>query len=205
MSYLRLLYLVVAVSASHGAQADDAPAKGKFLVATELVRGSDFEESVILLLHHDESGAAGLIVNKPLDVAPVEALPDLGNIDSYDGTLFFGGPVELFTVRALMMSDSPPQESERVIGDVYLVPVDEHLLAGPTDTSRLRFYIGYAGWSPGQLERELERGSWHVTPARQQLVFDEDSGSTWRRLAPAPIIRASITAGKAAATVMNRL
>lgn len=199
MRFLPGLLFAFGCAAPVAAVADDVPAKGKFLVATEQVRGSDFQESVILLLHHDDSGTAGLIVNKPTDIQPGDALPDISELAGYSGTLYYGGPVEMYTIRALVRSGDPPNPSERVIGDVHMVPVDQQLIDGPTDASKLRFYVGYAGWAPGQLDYELTRGSWHVQDGAEHLIFEEDSASIWRRLAAPEVIRASILPGRAVA------
>lgn len=168
------------------------PAAGKFLVATGVIRGPTFAESVILLLHYDATGAAGLIVNRRTDVALDDALSDLDAADGYDGSLYYGGPVQPYTLRALQRSDRSPDDALHLVDDVYLVPLRDDLFDDAPDEEALRFYIGYAGWSPGQLDEELSRGSWSVVAATADLVFAPDPERTWRRLAPPELIRASL-------------
>jgi putative transcriptional regulator len=169
---------------SHGINAEEDLGKGKLLVATEVVQGRAFAESVILLLNYDATGAAGLVVNRPTEVPPAQALPELAGLDRYEGTLYWGGPVEPFTLRALLHSDAPPDNAAPIFDTVHLAPLDENLLDGASSNADLRFFVGYAGWAPGQLEQELEFGSWHIVAATEALVFADDPGGIWRRLSP---------------------
>ena len=172
--------------------AAEVPAQGKLLVATELVEGELFAETVILLLFYDETGAFGLVVNRPTDVRPDELLADEEGIANYDGTLFWGGPVQMDSLRALMRTDKPPAEAEKIIDSVYLVSLDDALQQGPADTEKLRLFIGYAGWAPGQLDYEMARGSWRVLPATDELVFAEAPQELWKQLAPLQEQRAAV-------------
>jgi len=174
------------------ALAEEELGKGRFLVATDVVKGGPFEESVILLLNYDASGAAGLVVNRPTEALPAQALPEFSGLDRYAGSLYWGGPVELFTLRALMRSDLPPDNALPILDKVYLVPLEENLLAGAASKDKLRFFVGYSGWAPGQLEQEVAIGSWHIVAASAALVFTDDPGGVWRRLSPPPVIRASL-------------
>ncbi len=188
---LRLLLISCVAAVPPGASAEE-PARGKFLVATENVGGPAFAKTVILLLHHDATGAVGLVVNRPTDAAPADALPDLAGIDRYDGKLYWGGPVEMYTVRALLRSDSPPEHAVEIIDGVHMVPLDEDVLDRSRDPTTLRFFVGYSGWAPGQLEQELRRDSWHVVAATEDLVFADEPDKIWRKLAPPAVYRASV-------------
>jgi len=139
--------------------ADSNPARGKLLVATEAVQGELFANTVVLLLYYDETGAFGLVVNRPTDVPLAEVLGEEEAIAAYRGTLFWGGPVHMDSLRALLVTDSPPADAEKIVESVYLVSYEDAFEAGAADTSRMRLFIGYAGWAPGQLERELAHGS----------------------------------------------
>ncbi len=167
-----------------GAGADPRPAKGMLLVATDVIREEVFAETVILLLHYDANGAMGLVVNRPTDVAPEEIVIDAEAFAAYGGTLYWGGPVRMGSLRALMLTDAPPEESDAIVESVHLVHIDAALSDASASPANLRFFIGYAGWAPGQLDRELARGSWHVMPAADDYVFAEDPRQLWQRLAP---------------------
>ena len=177
---------------SHGINAQEHLGKGKLLVATEVVQGQAFAESVILLLNYDATGAVGLIVNRPTEALPAQALPDLAGLDRYEGTLYWGGPVEPFTLRALLRSDAPLDNAVPIFDTVHLVPLDENLLGDASSNANLRFFVGYAGWAPGQLEQEMAFGSWHIVAATEALVFADDPGGIWRRLLPPPVHRVSV-------------
>lgn len=190
-----LICLLLACALLPGtAPADEAPAKGKLLVATELIRGDIFVHTVVLLLHYDETGAVGLVINRPTDVEPRELLADDDDIASYDGTLYWGGPVEMDSIRALLRSDTPPRSAERIAGTVYMLPFHDALTELSGGTAHLRFFIGIAGWAPGQLELELAAGSWTVVPATDDRIFAKDPSTLWHRLAPRQELRAA-TAG----------
>ncbi len=167
---------------SAGADADQVPATGKLLVATDEVRGPYFAQTVILLLHHDETGALGLVVNRPIDASAMESLPVREDLAAHRGTFYWGGPLSQSTVRALLRTDTPPEDAVQIFDAVHLVNMDEVSLATASKAPMLRFFVGYAGWSKGQLERELEIDSWYILPATEELVFAEDTGDIWRKL-----------------------
>jgi putative transcriptional regulator len=171
--------------------ADPGPAQGKLLVATELVQGELFADTVILLLHYDDTGAFGLVVNRPTEVKPEELLADEEGMAGYTGTLFWGGPVHMDSLRALLRTDEPPEDAEKIVESVYLVSFETALELGPADPALLRLFIGYAGWAPGQLDYELARGSWRVLPGSDDLVFADEPETLWKRLAPAEEQRAA--------------
>ena len=173
------------------AGADQQLAKGKLLVASEFVVGELFAKTVILLLHYDETGAMGLVVNRPTEVEPGELLADVEAISGYSGTLYWGGPVQMNSLRALLRADTPPEGAQEVVDSVYQLPLDDALKDVPMDLASLRFFIGYAGWSAGQLDHELGRGDWLVVPASDELVFAEDPGLLWERLTPVNEYRAA--------------
>jgi len=187
-----LLYMVLAIGfVPMTAAADETPASGKLLVATDLIRGDIFVHTVILLLHYDETGAVGLVINRPTDVEPRELLAEDDGIGAYDGTLYWGGPVEMDSVRALLRTDRPPRTAERIVGSVYMVPYADALTELAGGTAHLRFFLGISGWAPGQLELELAAGSWTVAPATDERIFAKDPGALWHRLAPHQELRAA--------------
>lgn len=189
--FLNLLALASCVMAPV-TNADDDLDMGKFLVATDEVRGPSFAQTVILLLHYDEQGAMGLVINRPGDASPAEAVPDLNGLVNYRGSLYYGGPVRLHTMRALLRTNSPPDGAVRIVDNVYLTDIDEALLQIASSDSVLRFYAGYAGWTAGQLEHELRRGSWHVIKATEDQIFSDDPERIWLNLQPAREYRASV-------------
>ncbi len=158
----------------------ELPAAGRFLVATEKIRGSIFHESVVYLVSYSESGALGLIVNKPIDVALHEVVE--GAVEG-SGTLYVGGPVETSKVMMLLRADEPPEHSSSVADDVFISADREVLLAqtAKLESGRLRVYAGYAGWQPKQLDGEIARGQWLVVSASSDAIFAEKPDGLWEK------------------------
>ncbi|MDX1499304.1 MAG: YqgE/AlgH family protein [Woeseiaceae bacterium] len=177
---------------STAAAQDRQPARGELLVATEQVQGDVFGRTVVLLLHYERSGAMGLVINRPTEIDLDELTDDDDTRYVQAGRLFWGGPVQMNTLRALLRTDAPPEGAEAVVGSIYQVEVDAALAGLPTGPGELRVFMGYAGWAPGQLDHELARGSWHVVPASDELVFAKEPQTLWKRLTPSLQYRAAI-------------
>lgn len=161
--------------------AADVPAVGRFLVATESIRGSIFHQSVVYLVNYGENGALGLIVNRPTDIRLHEVVQ--GAIEG-SGTLYVGGPVENSTVMMLLRADEAPEHAVRVAGDVFLSSNPDVLLSqtARVDSGSLRVYAGYAGWGAQQLDAEIARGQWLVAPAPSDAIFAGEPGGLWEKL-----------------------
>ncbi|MFQ5635499.1 MAG: YqgE/AlgH family protein [Gammaproteobacteria bacterium] len=185
----RLACLLVALTIVTGlAHAGPEPARGMLLVASPDMRGTWFARSVILLIQHDESGTAGLLINRQTDITPAELLPGVGGLNRLRHKLYIGGPVAGRGITMLVESEAPPDRAQHVFADVY-ASGNEQLLLEIADrgeaAQRIRLYAGYAGWVPGQLEAEIRRGSWTVMPAAATLVFSTAPGDLWEHLVPA--------------------
>jgi putative transcriptional regulator len=184
--------MVFACLLAAAAAADPPPAKDQMLVATELIQGDVFVKTVIVLMHHDSRGAMGFVVNRPTEVPVAEVISDDDALSGYEGNIYWGGPVQMQSLRAMLKTDDPPEGAERIVGSVYLVPVDDSLTDALDDPSNLRLYLGYAGWAPGQLDRELAMGSWIVVGASEERVFSREPTTLWKELAPREEHRAAI-------------
>ncbi len=160
-------------------------------MATEVVGGDLFSETVILLLEYGESGAMGLVVNRPTDVELAELLEDAEEIPGRPQAVYWGGPVEMDTLSALAHAGAPVEDADEIVASVYRIPFDKALEDAATDPASIRFYLGYAGWAPGQLDYELARDSWHVLPASDELIFADDPKRLWQRLKPTQEYRAA--------------
>jgi len=169
----------------------EAPApsslKGQLLIATPAMRDTRFDRAVILMIRHDDDGAMGIVINRPLGEKPLaEILAALGAKDtaaSGNMRLFLGGPVQPEISFVIHGTDYRRPETLGVYGRLAATPSREVLRdiaikAGPMN-SLVAF--GYAGWAPGQLEAELARNVWYTAPADPGLVFDEDREKVWER------------------------
>lgn len=161
-------------------------ARGKFLVAARDLIDPNFVESVVLLLAYDSKGAMGLIVNRETGVKLSDLLPELEfeTGDQPDPEVFAGGPVSTNSLLLLVRSAAPIDSAEHVFENIYTSASRELLeeLTTRPGLRRYRAYAGYAGWGPGQLEREVETGSWRILPASADTVFDSSPGGVWQKL-----------------------
>jgi putative transcriptional regulator len=159
-------------------------AVGKLLVAARTLPDPRFAETVVLLTEFNDQQAMGLIVNQRTEVTLARLLPSLAQPQAKATSVFFGGPVEAEGVLALLRSDRAQADTRHVVADVYLVrgrALVEATIAAGTGPDRLRVYVGYAGWGPGQLDREVAQRAWHVFDGDSRIVFDPDPGSVWSR------------------------
>ncbi len=164
---------------SGGALPDLAPAAGRFLVATPLMKSGYFRESVIFITNHGQAGTIGLIVNRPILLDIAHLVPD---VPRYFAALpaYEGGPVQR-GVLSLMVREGRNTRNGW-LRFVFGSPQSSGLLANLGHGSEPRLFSGYCGWAPGQLQAEIRRGAWHVLPADDELIFDAYPGLLWQRL-----------------------
>ncbi len=157
-------------------------AKGRFLVASRQLRDPNFLETVLFLIDYDQNRAMGLVINRATKVKLATLLPEIKGLEERTDTVYIGGPVARNQMRLLIRSGSQPDESHRVFEDIY-VSTSRTLLEWMIDHGnqgeRFRAYAGYAGWSPGQLDREVSRGDWHVFRADADTVFSKEPSEIW--------------------------
>ena len=166
---------------------EEAPARGKFLIASRELVEPTFARRVVLLLDHDATrGGIGLIVNRPSRIPLARVVPGLEQFATREDYIRSGGPVERNRLFILLRSDVRPPGAEQVLSDTYgsstLGPLRDLIASGRAESAEFVVYAGYAGWAPGQLEAEIERGDWHVAPGRSEHVFDTDAAEVWPRL-----------------------
>ena len=154
----------------------------------------NFARTVILLCDYTEHGAFGLVVNRQMDEPawtivktepPVRVDPNL--------RLFIGGPVDLQQTWVLMSDSSGPDEEQRQVAPGVVLSVSHELtlqLLQAPPSARSRVLIGYSGWGPGQLDREIASSAWLVTEVDSNLIFGVEPELMWetaiRRLGTDP-------------------
>jgi putative transcriptional regulator len=160
-------------------------AKGRFLVASRSLSDANFAQTVILLVDYHSRGAMGLIINQPTAVRLAKVLPDMAGLQQRPDTVFLGGPVERNRMMLLIHSSRTLTDAQQVLADIYVSSsrtLFERLVDKAEVGERFRVYAGYAGWAPGQLEREVSRGDWHVLPADAETLFDKAPADIWPEL-----------------------
>lgn len=170
-----------------GQEAGAASLKGRLLVADPELQDPNFAGTVVYLLEHDRRGAMGLVINRQLAEGPIGTL--LEGLEQDQPVphperpirVFAGGPVGRDQVFLLHTDDATGPDTTRVAGGIAVTPSTELLrdLAAGRGPHLSLLAIGYAGWGPGQLERELSQGAWIVVDADPGLVFDPDVTAKW--------------------------
>ncbi len=159
--------------------------KGVFLVASETLSDPNFSQTVVLLLEYDETGAVGLIVNRPTEISLASVLPGEEELKDRHELVFIGGPVDKSQLFLLLRSASLPRQSEEIVDGVYVstsLGTLREILAEESTVAAFQAYAGYSGWGPGQLDAELIRGDWLIAPADSETVFDKAADSIWPEL-----------------------
>ncbi len=159
---------------------------GQLLLALPGIGDPRFEHSVIAMISHDEEGAMGIGIADPIGGMTVGAVLDQLEI-AHDGVtltqpVYLGGPVEPTRGFVLHSPDWGGEGAVQVAGRWMVSSSHDILRAigegrGP---SRWLIALGYAGWSPGQLEEEMVRHGWHVTPGSDTLLFETPPAERWQ-------------------------
>ena len=190
LRWLGWLLLVVAVAlpraaASAGAAPGDEPLAGQLLVASPSMADPRFAHTVIYMVAHDGGGAMGLVLNRELGEGSLKALLQGFGVKNADAEglarLQYGGPVEPARGFVLHSADYSGRGT-RLIGDGVALSTGFDVLkalASGEGPQRRRFYLGYAGWGPGQLEGELAHEDWLTAPADPSLIFGDDDDAVW--------------------------
>ena len=147
--------------------------KGKLLIASPQLLDPNFARAVILLVSHDENGAMGLIINRPLEVSLQDVVRQAMEDETIEvtGSLHGGGPCE---GPLMVVHDDPTRSQIEIAPGIHFTADRDDVEALLRDDERpaRRFFAGYAGWSQEQLEGEIEIGSWLQAPATPKQVFD---------------------------------
>lgn len=158
---------------------------GRLLVATPQIEEGPFRRAVLLLLHHDEGGAQGVILNQPLEADVEAVLPGWKAVVTVPRTVFHGGPVELDSAIGLVTvpgDDPEPLGVKHLFGGLGLVDLDAPPGLVAAEVAGMRIFAGYAGWSPDQLEAEVRRGDWYVVDHEARDAFSGDPETLWVRV-----------------------
>ena len=152
--------------------------RGKLLVSSPALVDPNFRKTVVLIAHHDDEGAMGLVLSRPSDVLAVEAVPLLGGLPGSEDPVFVGGPVQPEAFMVLAEFEDVAEAAAPIMAGVGFMPADSE----PEDLgiTRLRLFAGYSGWGSGQLEAELAEDSWIVVDALPQDAFADDPDELWR-------------------------
>lgn len=165
---------------------------GKFLIAKTSLQDPNFRQTVVLIVQHNDEGAFGLVVNRP--VPPMKQIPC---------SVYAGGPCEaqgLFLLHGhrewLELDEelNPEEPGKEIAPGIFLGDAEciERIDTLEDEDTKVRMFAGYAGWGPGQLESELNEGAWSIADADGSTLFQTPSQNLWQHLRPPAIPKPSL-------------
>ncbi|MCR9142014.1 MAG: YqgE/AlgH family protein [bacterium] len=179
---------------NHGNNEFPDSLKGYFLISESNMPDPNFFQTVVLILEHNKEGAFGLVVNRRSRLLLADILPQFDGERGATTPIYVGGPVQqeyLFVLH----SDMPEghESSENIMQPVPGVVFEpafsqvERLFETAAweeipadDRPSIHLFLGYSGWAPGQLEKEMQMGSWMIHPATPKIVFHNDPEQGWK-------------------------
>jgi putative transcriptional regulator len=158
---------------------------GQLLAATPDMSDPRFRHTVILIVQHNQDGALGIVINRPLKEMPMAKLLDALGLDSKGSQgsvrVFAGGPVQPEIGFIVHSADYHRAGTVEIDGRVAMTanPVVLRDIGHHQGPRQSLVAFGYAGWGPGQLDGELALGGWFTIPEDPKLVFDTDRDKLW--------------------------
>ena len=145
------------------------------LIAAPSMQDPNFVRTVVLICQHDEQGAVGLVINRegPVGIDDVLEKLEIDHSTTYDSPTWTGGPVRPGTGFVLWRGQVEPDEGWNVGDGVAVSPSAERLVRLATTGRPFALCLGYAGWSPGQLDREVQTGSWLFTDVDRNIILEQ--------------------------------
>lgn len=157
------------------------PAPGILLIADPFLKDPNFLRTVVFLCEHKDEGSFGFVLNRQYENTLDELIPEL---EGHKLPVFYGGPVQLDSLHFLHQYPDLIPGGQEVIKGVYwggdfdtminLVKSEE------IDSNKIRFYIGYSGWSEGQLNNEMTEKTWLTVKASRKLIFHHKYEEIWK-------------------------
>lgn len=162
---------------------DKIPEKGKILISEPFLPDSFFSRSIIYLTDHTSEGSVGFILNKEIDLklnAAVEGFED------WDENLNMGGPVAPDTLHYIHNQGDMIPKSVHIGNNLFwggdIDAIRDLITRKKLDKSQIRFFLGYSGWSAGQLERELNENSWVIAKVKSEIILGNRGENTWKHV-----------------------
>ena len=160
------------------------PEPGDLLISQPYLSDPNFERTVVLICEHDDKGTVGFVLNRRSNSVFSDVIFDAAH---FDAPLYVGGPVQHDTLH-FVHKDMLEMESGQFLGERLVWGKDFNRLLTLIDTHQIdeknyRFFVGYSGWSPGQLLEELNAKSWIVYQNKDEnLIFDFSSQDLWKKV-----------------------
>ncbi|HEX3691122.1 MAG TPA: YqgE/AlgH family protein [Solirubrobacteraceae bacterium] len=156
-------------------------ARGQLLVAGPGLLDPNFWRTVVLIVEHSEEGALGLVLNRPSETTVGEAVSELEQLLELDEPLYVGGPVQPSALIVLAEFDQPTEAALIAFEDIGVLANGAQ--EDPSlSVRRGRAFVGHAGWGPGQLDGEVERGDWILERALRDDAFSGTPMELWSKV-----------------------
>ena len=152
---------------------------GKILIAQPFMKDSVFTRSVVFLCEHNEEGSLGFVLNQPTGMQIGDVVPEM---EGSDMALCQGGPVQLDTLHMLHRMPEEVGGAEVASGVFWGGSFDalkQEMLIDNVEAKDLKLFVGYSGWSQGQLADELKTGSWLIGNVTEALLFETAQEDVW--------------------------
>ncbi len=157
--------------------------KGIVLLAEPFMQDSHFSRSAVLLCEHNEQGSLGFILNKPVDI-DIQSLFE--EFPEFEAKIFYGGPVATNSMQYIHTAGDLLEDSVEVSPGVYWGGDFEKLKFLITSKlirpNEIRFFLGYSGWTEGQLKEEMDYGSWIISDMDANYAFKSDKIKLWKTI-----------------------
>ena len=158
-----------------------SPAKGILLIANPFLKDPNFSRTVIFICENMTEGTFGFVLNKQFSRNLSEIIPDL---EMPDLPVYMGGPVQPDSLHFIHQYPDLISGGEEIFDGVYwggnFESLQIHLKNNDISSDKIRFFIGYSGWTEGQLDQEMKDESWLTVKATRKLVFETTAGDTWK-------------------------
>ena len=162
---------------------DKIPERGKILISEPFLPDTFFNRTIVYLTDHSDEGSVGFIINKRLDIKVCDAIE---GFDSWQDYLSMGGPVGPDTLHYIHTLGEHIPNSVHIDKNIFwggdIETLKTLISLKRISETQIRFFLGYSGWSPGQLERELKENSWVIARIRPDMIMTRRGNDTWKQV-----------------------
>lgn len=159
------------------------PKKGKFLISEPSMQDNNFKRSVLLLTEHNADESIGFILNQPTNLIVSDIIKDF---PSFNANVYIGGPVERNTLHFIHSLGKKIDNSLPISDGLYWSGNFDTLKSlinkDQLKDSEIKFFLGYSGWSSGQLDYELEEHAWIVVDGNSSLALEKNDNKMWQNI-----------------------
>ena len=159
---------------------DKVASPGRVLISEPFLSDTYFKRSVVFLTEHSDEGSVGFVLNKPVDLKIQDVIQDFPSIDS---GISIGGPVNTNTVHFIHTLGEALPESVHVFENIYwggdFEELKSMITAGNVDFRQVRFFLGYSGWAPNQLQGEIDENAWLIGEIDASMIMASDLTNFW--------------------------